>query len=42
MPTRYSIFDLIDFISCLTRIRNKEWNDVFIPYFLFYQIDATL
>ena len=33
----YSLFDRIDYIHYLT-IRNKEWNNVFVPYFLFNKI----
>ena len=36
------MFDRIDFISYLTRIRNKDWSNVFIPYYLFYKIDVAL
>ena len=38
----YSLFDRINSIPYLTRIRNKEWSNVFVPYYLIYKIDVTL
>ena len=38
----FSLFDWIDSIPYLNRIRNKEWNNIFVPFFLFYEIDGAL
>ena len=38
----FIIFDWIYSIPYLTRIRNKEWSNVFISYSLFFKIDVTL
>ena len=36
IPIPNSLFDWIESIPYLIRIRNKEWNNVFVPFFLFY------
>ena len=41
-PYYLFLFDRIDSIAYLTRIRIKEWNIVFVPHCLFYKIDVTL
>ena len=38
----YFLFDRIVSIPYLTRIRNKELNNVFVPYYLFYKISVTV
>ena len=36
----YSLYDRVDSIPYVTRIRNNEWSNVFISYSLFYKIHA--
>ena len=38
----YFLFDRVDSIYYLTRIRHKEWSNVSVPRFVFYKIDVTL
>ena len=38
----YSLFDRVDSIPYLTRIRNKEWSNVCVLHSVFYKIDVTI